>query len=235
MFGQLPDELARHEHLSLLSPEAISEALTALRVGLVKLLEHTLRGMFDGPSTVHVDWAAGPGLVVDLSSVFDNTDALPLVQMTTNHWLMAQMAALQHQGRRGILVEDEVWATAGSERAARTLQARLKLCRLWGIWNILVTHRLSDLRSQAADGSAASKLLTEMLGDIATRVVFRQATDQLEETGRRLRLNDKQVELIGRLPPHRALWVVAGRAAVVHHVVADHEISLTDTDGAMAA
>ena len=198
-----------------------------MRVGLVKLLEHTLRGMFDGPSTVHVDWAAGPGLVVDLSSVFDNTDALPLVQMTTNHWLMAQMAALQHQGRRGILVEDEVWATAGSERAARTLQARLKLCRLCGIWNILVTHRLSDLRAQAADGSAASKLLTEMLGDIATRVVFRQATDQLDETGRRLRLNDKQVELIGRLPPHRALWVVAGRTAVVHHVVADHEHLLT--------
>ena len=235
ILGDLPDELARHEHLSLLSPHARSEALTALRVALVKLLEHTLRGMFDGQSTVHVDWASGPGLVVDYSSVFDNPDALPLVQMTTNHWLWAQMAALKAQGRRGILVEDEVWATAGSERSARTLVARTKLCRLWGIWNILVTHRLSDLRSQAADGSAASKLLTELLGDIATRVVFRQATDQLEETGRRLRLNDKQVELVGRLPRHRALWVVAGRSAVVHHVVADHELHLTDTDGAMGA
>jgi hypothetical protein len=66
-------------------------------------------------------------------------------------------------------------------------------------------------------------------------VVFRQATDQLEETGRRLRLNDKQVELVSRLPPRRALWIVAGRAAVVHHVVADHELALTDTDQALAA
>jgi type IV secretory pathway VirB4 component len=233
--GELPAELARHEHLSLLSPEAISESLTTLRVGLVKLLEHTLRGMFDGPSTVHIDWASGPGLVVDLSSVFDNTDALPLVQLTTNAWLSAQMAGLQHQGRRGILIEDEVWATTGSERAAKALQARLKLCRLYGIWNILITHRLSDLRAQADDGSSASKVAAELLGDVQTRVVFRQATDQLEETSRRLRLNDKQVELVSRLPPHRALWIVTGRAAVVHHVVADHELALTDTDQALAA
>ena len=235
MLGDVPAEVARHEHLSLLSAEAVNEALTALRIGLVKLLEHTLRGMFDGPSTVRIDWSTTPGLVIDLSSVFNNSDALPLVQMITNQWLMAQMADLQHQGRRGILIEDEVWATAGSERSAKTLQARLKLCRLYGIWNILVTHRLSDLRAQADDGTAASKVTTEMLGDIATRVVFRQATDQLAETGDRLRLNDKQVELISRLPPHRALWMVAGRAAVVHHVVADHELALTDTDTAMAA
>ena len=42
--------------------------------------------------------------------------------------------------------------------SAKALQARLKLCRLYGIWNILVTHRLSDLRAQADDGSSASKV-----------------------------------------------------------------------------
>ena len=120
ILGDLPDELARHEHLSLLSPQARSEALTALRVALVKLLEHTLRGMFDGQSTVHVDWASGPGLVVDYSSVFDNPDALPLVQMTTNHWLWAQMAALKASGPprhpgRGRGVGDGGVGTVGSD------------------------------------------------------------------------------------------------------------------------
>ena len=235
VLGDVPGEVADHEHLSLLSTGEVNSALTALRMALVRLLEHTLRGMFDGASTVTIDWAAGPGLVVDLSSVFANADALPLVQMTTNAWLSAQMAALQHQGRRGILVEDEVWATTGSERAAKALQARLKLCRMYGIWNILVTHRLSDLRSQSDDGTAAAKVAAELVGDVQTKIVFRQATDQLDEARTRLRLNDATTDLLPQLTKGRALWVVANRVAVVHHVVGGHELHLTDTDSAMAA
>ena len=234
LLGELAPQLRSHEHLSLLDDTEINGSLTALRVALVKLLEHTLRGMFDGPSTVHVDWASGAGLTVDLSSVFGNDEALPLVQMTTNAWLSAQLAALQHQGRRAILVEDEVWATTGSERAAKALQARLKLCRLYGIWNILVTHRLSDLRAQSNDGSSASKVAAGLIGDIQTKVVFRQANDQLDDARRLLRLNDKTIELLPRLAKGRALWIIAGRKAVVHHVLGGHEVVLTDTDSAMS-
>lgn len=235
LLGELPDELRCRQHLSLLSDVELSASLTALRVALVKLLEHTLRGMFDGASTVTVDWAAGAGLVIDLSAVFANADALPLVQMTTNAWLSAQMADLQAQGRRGILVEDEVWATTGTERAAKALQARLKMCRLYGIWNILVTHRLSDLRSQADDGTSASKVAAGLLGDIQTKVVFRQATEELDDAARLLRLNDQLLELLPRLTKGRALWMVAGRNAVVHHILGVHEQALTDTDVAMTA
>ena len=235
LLGEIPAVLRAHEHLSLLSDTEINASVTALRVALVKLLEHTLRGMFDGASTVNVDWAAGAGVVVDLSSVFGNSEALPLVQMTTNAWLSVQMTDLAEQGRRGILVEDEVWATTGSERAAKALQARLKLCRMYGIWNILVTHRLSDLRSQCDDGTAASKVAAGLVGDIQTKVVFRQATEELDEAAKLLRLNDKMLELLPQLTKGRALWMVAGRNAVVHHVLADHEAVLTDTDAAMRA
>jgi hypothetical protein len=236
VLGELPAVVRRHRHLSLLSDGELNASLTALRVGLVKLLEHTLRGMFDGPSTVTVDWTSGPGLTVDLSAVFGNAEALPLVQMTTNAWLSAQMANLQPEGRRGILVEDEVWATTGSERAAKALQARLKLCRLYGIWNILVTHRLSDLRAQSDDGTAAAKVAAGLVGDVQTKVVFRQANEELDDARRLLRLNDRTLELLPRLTKGRALWVVAGRSAVVHHVVGTTtEAALVDTDSAMAA
>ena len=50
-----------------------------------------------------------------------------------------------------------------------------------------------------------------------------------------LRLNDKMLELLPQLTKGRALWMVAGRNAVVHHVLADHEAVLTDTDAAMRA
>ena len=235
LLGEIPDMLRSHEHLSLLPDNDINSSVTALRVALVKLLEHTLRGMFDGPSTVKVDWSDGPGVSIDLSAVFGNPEALPLVQMTTNAWLSVQMTDLARQGRRGILVEDEVWATTGSERAAKALQARLKLCRMYGIWNILVTHRLSDLRSQADDGTAASKVAAGLIGDIQTKVVFAQATGELDEAARLLRLNPKMLELLRQLKKGRALWMVAGRNAVVQHVLADHEVQLTDTDAAMTA
>lgn len=233
--GELPERIADHDHFSLLSDVEVNSAVSALRIALVKLLDQTLRGMFDGRSTVTIDWTSGPGLVIDLSSVFGNNDALPLVQMTTNAWLSAQMAALQHQGRRGILVEDEVWATSTSERAAKALQARLKLCRLYGIWNILVTHRLSDLGAQADDGTSASKIAGELLADVQTRVVFRQATDQLDVAQKRLKLNIQNTELLAQLTKGRALWIVANRKAVVHHVVGAHELALTFTDAAMTA
>ena len=235
LLGDLAAELAEHQHLSLLSVEERNTAVTALRIALVKLLEHTLRGMFDGPSTLPADWTAGTGIVIDLSSVFDNPDALQLVQLTANAWLSTQLAALEAQGRRGILVEDEVWATTGSERSAKALQARLKLCRLYGIWNVLVTHRLSDLKAQADDGTSASKVAAGLVGDIQTKVVFRQATDQLADAERLLRLNTKTVGLLPELTKGRALWLVAGRKAVVHHVLGAHEVALTDTDQAMKA
>jgi hypothetical protein len=167
--------------------------------------------------------------------VFSNSDALPLVQMAAASTLAGQMANLAAHGRRGILVDDEVWATMASERAAKTLQSRLKLCRLWGIWNILVTHRLSDLSAQADSGSSASKVAEGLLADVQTRVVFRQATDQLTAIGELLRMNDRLVDLLPRLTRGRAVWTVAGRAAVVQHVIAANgpERSICDTDQGM--
>ena len=132
LLGVLPAELRAHPHLGLLTETELNASLTALRLALVRLLEQTLRGMFDGPSTVPADWTSGPGITLDLSAVFDNPEALQLVQLTANAWLSQQLAALQGQNRRGILVEDEVWATTASERSAKALQARLKLCRLYG-------------------------------------------------------------------------------------------------------
>lgn len=236
LLGQLPAEIRGIDELALLDDHDINGAVTNIRLALSKLLDTTLRGMFDGASTVTVEAMSGQGVVVDLSSVFSNPDALTLVQMAAASTLAGQMVDLPASGRRGILVDDEVWATMASERAAKTLQSRLKLCRLWGIWNILVTHRLSDLNAQADTGTSASKVAEGLLADVQTRVVFRQATDQLAATGELLRMNDRLVELLPRLTRGRSVWTVAGRAAVVQHVIGNGaERAICDTDEAMAA
>lgn len=236
LLGNLPESVVGLDELKLLDEREKSAAVTELRLALSRLLNTTLRGMFDGQSTVSFDQMSGQGVVVDLSAVFSNLDALPLVQMATTSTLAGQMATLKHEGRRGILVDDEVWATMASERAAKALQTRLKLCRDLGVWNTLITHRLSDFQAQADSGSSAAKVAEGLLGDVQTRVVFRQATDQLELTGKALQMNDRLLSLLPRLTRGRAVWSVAGRWAVVQHVIGTAtERAICDTDQAMSA
>jgi type IV secretory pathway VirB4 component len=235
LLGEMPESLTTRRDLGFITTGEMADARTHVRLGLGKLLERTLRGMFDGPTTVNIDWEQGPGIVLDLSAVFGNTEALPLVQMAATAWLQTVMADLQHQGRRGILVDDEVWAMLATERAAKHLQARLKLCRLYGIWNILICHRLSDLRAQADDGTATNKIAAGLLADVQTRVVFRQAPDQTEDARQLLHLTETETTLITRLGKGRALWLVANQATVVAHVIGAHERHLFDTDAAMSA
>ena len=90
-----------------------------------------------------------------------------------------------------------MWALLANEWTVRHLQARLKLCRHWGICNILVCHRLSDLRAQAADGTAAQKLAAGLLGDTGTRIFFQQAPDQVADATELLGLTDEEA----RHPP----------------------------------
>lgn len=229
-----PGELLAHAEFARLSEIEMRTITTPIGFALGKLLDRTLRGMFDGPTTVSVDWAQSPGVVIDLSAVFQDREALPLVMMAATSWLQSAMTALE-TGRRGLQVDDEVWALLANEWTVRHLQARLKLCRHWGICNILVCHRLSDLRAQAADGTAAQKLATGLLGDTGTRIFFQQASDQVADATELLGLTEEEARHLPRLVKGRALWRVGEHAAIVHHVLSPAEMEFCDTDQAMVA
>lgn len=230
-----PAEVIGMPEFATVSEIDVRAAATPVRFALGKLLDRTLRGMFDGPTTVSVDWEQAAGVVVDLSAVFGDREALPLVMMAATSWLQSAMTALA-PGRRGLQVDDEVWALLANEWTVRHLQARLKLCRHWGICNILVCHRLSDLRAQAADGSAAQKLAAGLLGDTGTRIFFQQAPDQVADAADLLGLTDEEARHLPRLVRGRALWRVGEHAAIVHHVLSPSEARvICDTDANMAA
>ena len=229
-----PGELLAHADVGRLSEIELRAAVMPIRFALGKLLDRTLRGMFDGPTNVSVDWDSGPGVVIDLSAVFQDREALPLVMMAATSWLQSAMTALASD-RRGLQVDDEVWALLANEWTVRHLQARLKLCRHWGICNVLVCHRLSDLRAQATDGSAAHKLAAGLLGDTGTRIFFQQAPDQVADAKELLGLTDTEAGYLPKLVRGRALWRVGEHAAIVHHVLSPREVEVCDTDQAMAA
>ena len=121
---------------------------------LDKLLSRSLRGMFDGRSTVPLRWD-GPGVVLDLSAVPLDSEALPLVMVATAGWFQQLMAC---PGPQRIQVLDEAWALLGNRHTAGYLQTCFKLGRTYGVANLCITHRASDLVAQADDGTATSKI-----------------------------------------------------------------------------
>ncbi|MPZ28463.1 MAG: DUF87 domain-containing protein [Micromonosporaceae bacterium] len=204
--------------------------LAAARHALGKLLDRDLRGMFDGPSTVDVDWA-GRGLVIDLSAVHQDPLALRLVMVAATGWLQTVMAShASGPGVRRYQVLEEVWALLASERTAKYLQSAFKLARAYGVANIAVAHRIADLYAQADDGTAAAKAAAGLLSDTQTRVLFRQPPDQVDQARRLLGLTSAEAGLLPELAKGRALWKVAGRSAIVQHVLAPAERALCDTD-----
>ena len=199
---------------------------------LDKLLSRSLRGMFDGRSTVPLRWD-GPGVVLDLSAVPLDSEALPLVMVATAGWFQQLMAC---PGPQRIQVLDEAWALLGNRHTAGYLQTCFKLGRTYGVANLCITHRASDLVAQADDGTATSKIAAGLLADSATKIILRQAPDQLDAAVAHFGLTEPEASIVGQLTRGRALWKVGGRTAVVHHVLGGPgEMAIVDTDARMNA
>jgi hypothetical protein len=196
---------------------------------LDKLLSRSLRGMFDGPSTVPLRWD-GPGIVLDLSAIPLESDALPLVMVAAAGWLQQLMAC---PGPQRVQILDEAWALLGNRHTASYLQTCFKLGRTYGVANLCIAHRASDLVAQSDDGTAIAKIAAGLLADSATKIILRQAPDQLAAATAHFGLTAPEASIIGQLTRGRALWKLGGRTAVVHHLLAPTEVSIVDTDARM--
>lgn len=198
---------------------------------LGKLLDRSLRGMFDGQTNVDLDWR-GTGILLDLSAVHHDSEALALVMLAATAWLQAVLA--RPTGPPRLQVLDEAWSLLASERTSRYLQSCWKLGRAYGVANLAIVHRLSDLRSQADDGSATTKVAMGLLADTQTRVLFRQSSDQVADARALLDLTSTEAQILARLCRGRSIWKIGGRSAIVQTAIADGERVFCDTDARMA-
>ncbi len=222
---------------------------------LRRLVHGDLRGMFDGPTTPGLD-LAGPLVVLDLSALY-NSAALGILMACATAWLQAALARQageasrsgddavggvdENTGPRGgngarvLVVVDEAWAVLADLGIARWLQASWKLSRAYGVGNIAVLHRLSDLRSVGSAGSEQVGLATGLLSDSETRVVYAQPAGEVAAASELLSLSPTEAELLPQLRRGVALWKVGQRAFLVQHLLSPMERRLVDTDAAMAA
>lgn len=203
---------------------------------LRRLVHGDLRGMFDAPTTPGLD-LSGSLVVLDLSALY-NSPALGVLMACTTAWLQATLArqatsAAPASSGHVFVVVDEAWAVLANLGVARWLQASWKLSRAYGIANVAVLHRLSDLRAVGAAGSEQVGLATGLLADSETRVVYGQAPGEVGAACDLLSLSETEAELLPQLRRGVALWKVGRRSFLVQHVLAARERALVDTDGAM--
>ena len=93
-------------------------------------------------------------------------------------------------GPQRLQVLDEAWALLANRHTASYLQSSFKLGRSYGVANLCITHRASDLGAQADDGTATSKIASGLLADSATKIILRQAPDQLDTAAVTFGLSD---------------------------------------------
>ena len=197
---------------------------------LRRLVQGDLAGMFDGETSPGVQLGAGM-VVLDLSRLYASP-ALGLLMVCALSWLQS---ALTSGSAKRLLVLDEAWAVLGHLATARWLQAAFKLSRAYGVANVAVVHRLSDLRAAGDEGSQEQRLAQGLLADAETRVVFGQAPGEAERAGELLGLSRTEQMLLSRLPRGVALWRVGQNSFLVEHELCREELALADTDGAMRA
>jgi hypothetical protein len=196
---------------------------------LRRLVHGDLAGMFDGPTSPGIDLGA-PVVVVDLSRLYASP-ALGVLMTCAAAWL--QSATARSDGAKRLVVIDEAWAILHDLSIARWLQASFKLSRAFGVANVVVLHRLSDLRAAGHQGSQQQRLAEGLLADSECRVVFGQPPGEAAEAAGPLGLTRTEVDLLPQLPRGTALWRIGTRSFVVEHAVGADERAFVDTDSAM--
>ncbi|MST33754.1 ATP-binding protein [Acidimicrobiaceae bacterium USS-CC1] len=199
---------------------------------LGRLVRGDLAGLFDGPSTVAFDPAL-PMLSLDLSDISGSDTLLGLVMTCTSAWLEA---ALRHpDGGQRLVVYDEAWRLLAQPSLLARMQAHWKLSRAWGLANLMIVHRLSDLDAVGDHGTAARSLAQGLLADTATRILYNQPPDEADAARRILGLTTTQTRQLPDLAQGEGLWRVNQRAFVIRHLCTPDELTCFDTDARMLA
>jgi type IV secretory pathway VirB4 component len=165
-------------------------------------------------------------LILDVSA-FYRSDALSIL-------LIALFGALQQIVREAdtptMFVIDEAWAVLSNPVTRMFLQSFFKLARSYGVSNVLVAHRPSDLDHLNVGGSTHP---AGLLSDCETSVTYALTPTESIRAQALFGLNNRQQRALTQLTRGMALWRVAQRTFLVQHQVSLLERTFIDTDERM--
>jgi type IV secretory pathway VirB4 component len=146
-------------------------------------------------------------------------------------WMEA--ALLDPDGGQRWMIYDEAWRLMSHPALLRRMDAQWRLARHYGIANMLVFHKLTDLDTVGDLGSANRALATSLLANAETRIIYRQESDQLGITAQTLGLTGTEQRLLPTLSTGQGLWRIKDRSFVVQHQMHPNELALFDTTSRM--
>lgn len=199
---------------------------------LRRLVAGDLAGLFDGPSTVRFDPSL-PMVSLDLSRVAENSTLVSVLMTCSSAWMESALA--DPSGGQRWVIYDEAWRLMAYPALLRRMDAQWRLARHFGIANMLVFHKLSDLDNVGDSGSAMRALASSLLANAETRIVYRQEPDQLGSTAAALGLTRTEMNLLPTLSTGQGLWRVKNRSFVVQHQLHPDELAVFDTTARMTA
>jgi len=197
---------------------------------LGRLVTGDLAGLFDAPSTVRFDPGA-PMVSLDMSDISGSDTLIGLVMTCASSWFEA--ALRDPNGGQRLVVYDEAWRLLSQPALLGRMQAQWKLSRAWGLANLMVVHRTSDLEAVGATGSATRGLAQGLLADTATRILYNEPSDEAAKAGLLLGLTSEEVSQLPLLDRGEGLWRVNERSFIVRHLLTASELELFDTNARM--
>jgi hypothetical protein len=205
--------------------ERMHQAGLGVRHLLSALLADELAGLFDGPTSRHVDLAERL-TVFDVSQLPTEGPAVSMVMAVANVWLLGTLR--RRRGLRTNFVAEEGWDLVGGP-GGRVFQRNSKLARALGLSNIAALHHIADI--PPADPAVA------MLKEAQTVHLYRQdRDDDIEACMRLYGLDTGSRATLANLDNGHHLLKIGNRREIhVEHVRSRLERHLTNTDEAMIA
>jgi type IV secretory pathway VirB4 component len=229
-------EMAREMRVRHASTAELREMIRPVADALGNMVRGSLSGLFDGPTTVRLNFAA-PIQTVDLSRINgrgDETVAMTLACVSS--W--GQAAIDEPAGPVRLIVRDELWRALRVPAMIRKVDSDLRLSRAQGTIQVLATHRLADFEAVGAAGSEEVTIATNLISSCDVRICLRQDTTPLAATRDAIGLTDTECAHIASWTGQqigRAVWKVGRTAShVVQLILTPAELRLYWTNERMA-
>lgn len=215
----------------LLERESRAVAYGQLADTLERLVEGDLKGMFDGPSTVEFNpWA--PITVFNTRSFANSSDKVKKIAYACIQTWAEAAVTTDEYGQR-IVVYEEGMEALNDAGSLQRMMTQVKLARAYGLFNVLVLHKLSDLDMAGDEGSASRASAYSLLGDSAVQVVYHQNKSEKERTIEKLGLTERQWDIVSGLRQGQGLWLLEGKPFKVHNRMSKPEEPVFNTNEAM--
>ncbi|WP_424534426.1 VirB4 family type IV secretion system protein [Sphaerisporangium viridialbum] len=198
----------------------LREMIRRVTDALGNMVRDSLSGLFDGPTSVRLDFNA-PIQTVDLSRINgrgDETVAMTLACVSS--W--GQAAIDEPGGPVRLVVRDELWRAMRVPAMIRKVDSDLRLSRAQGTIQVLATHRLADFEAVGPEGSQEVTIAKNLIASCDVRICLRQDTAPLGMTRDAIGLTDTECAHIASWSGEqlgRAIWKIGRTASHVVQVV----------------